>query len=80
MELPIMLSDEEMAIFDALHYRIRGALRPATVTKGQVHGLALRLLRAKSKSSEQADSWKRLSSSLPRGSEHRYCVVFIFIL
>lgn len=57
----IMLSDEEMAIFDALHYRIRSALRPATVTKGQVHGLALRLLQSKIESlPEQADSWEAL--------------------
>jgi hypothetical protein len=57
----IMLSDEEMSIFDELHYRIRSALRPATVTKGQVHGLALRLLQSKAENlPERADSWDAL--------------------
>ena len=57
----IMLSDEEIAIFDALHYRIRSALRPATVTKGQIHGLALRLLQNKIEDlPERADSWEEL--------------------
>jgi hypothetical protein len=57
----VMLSDEEMAIFDELHYRIRSALRPATVTKGQVHGLALRLLFGKAaRLPEHAESWETL--------------------
>jgi len=66
----IMLSDDEVAIFDALHYRIRSALRPATVTKGQVHGLALRLLESQFENlPKHAESWDELVRSLFGGEE-----------
>lgn len=66
----VMLSDEEQAVFDELHYLIRNALRPATVTKGQVYGLALRLLLSKTKNlPERADTWERLVANLFEGEK-----------
>lgn len=40
----VMLSDEEQAALEKITYMIRQAMRPGTVTKSQVYGLAVRLL------------------------------------
>lgn len=40
----VMLSDEEQAALEKITYTIRQAMRPGTVTKSQVYGLAVRLL------------------------------------
>jgi hypothetical protein len=39
-----MLSDEEQAALEKITYTIRQAMRPGSVTKSQVYGLAVRLL------------------------------------
>lgn len=40
----VMLSDEEQAALEKITYTIRQAMRPGSVTKSQVYGLAVRLL------------------------------------
>lgn len=40
----VMLSDDEQAALEKITYLIRQAMRPGSVTKSQVYGLAVRLL------------------------------------
>jgi hypothetical protein len=62
----IMLSDEELSMLDVTELRIKESMRPALVTKGQVVGLAVRLLneRALNLLPKRASSWEDVVKAL----------------
>ena len=62
----IMLSDEELSMLDITELRLKEAMRPALVTKGQVVSLAIRLLndRAVKHLPERASSWEDVVKAL----------------
>jgi hypothetical protein len=52
------LTDEELSYLDQISFQIREALRPGTVTQSQVYGLAVRMLKERSRFiPDHADSW-----------------------
>ena len=64
------LSDEEMSIVDRTDLRMREALRPATVTKSQIFGLAVRLLDNRMQFvPEHATDWEQIVQALFEGSK-----------
>lgn len=66
----VMLSDEEQASLERITYLIRQALRPGSVTKSQVYGLAVRLLDHRMKlMPEHVENWKQLIEALFEGGE-----------
>ncbi len=68
----LMLSDEELEQLDGEVLAIQNMLRPGRVTKGQVFGLAIRLLEERLKDIEgglKARSWDELFQSLIQGKE-----------
>jgi|SRR3990170_7616416 len=70
----ITLTDEEKRIYEKLTYVLGSKLHPNKVTKGQVIGLALRLLDAKIEPTPASlDSWELLALRLfePGGDEHQ---------
>jgi hypothetical protein len=65
-----MLSDEEQEALERITYLIRQALRPGSVTKSQVYGLAVRLLDHRMKlMPEHVDNWEQLIRTLFEGAE-----------
>jgi hypothetical protein len=74
LKTSITLTDEEKRIYDRLAYELGSKLHPNKVTKGQVIGLALRLLDEKAQALPSAmRSWERLAEILfsPRTSSRR---------
>lgn len=67
----VMLSDEELSMLEGTELRIKEAMRPASVTKSQVVGLALRLLnhQATALMPERARSWEEIVRALFEGGE-----------
>lgn len=64
----LMLSDEEQAALDKSTFLIHEAMRPASVTKSQVYGLAVRLLEYRLKFlPNRATSWDEVIQSLFEG-------------
>lgn len=64
----VMLSDEEQAALEKITYMIRQALRPGSVTKSQVYGLAVRLLDHHMKLlPEHVANWDQLIESMFEG-------------
>jgi hypothetical protein len=63
-----MLSDEEQAALDNSTFLIRKAMRPGSVTKSQVYGLAVRLLDHRMKLlPDRVTNWDQLIQSLFEG-------------
>ncbi len=66
----VMLSDEEQAALEKSTYLIRQAMRPGSVTKSQVYGLAVRLLDHRMKSlPDRVTKWEQVIESLFEGEE-----------
>ena len=66
----VMLSDEEQEALERITYLIRQALRPGSVTKSQVYGLAVRLLDHRMKiMPAHVDNWEQLIETLFEGAE-----------
>jgi hypothetical protein len=66
----ITLTDEEKRMYEKLTYVLGSKLHPNKVTKGQVIGLALRLLDAKLEALPAAlDSWAHLAETLFEAEE-----------
>jgi hypothetical protein len=66
----VMLSDEEQASLERITYLIRQALRPGSVTKSQVYGLAVRLLDHRmGLMPEHVENWEELIAALFEGEE-----------
>ena len=64
----VMLSDEEQAALEKITYLIRQAMRPGSVTKSQVYGLAVRLLDHRMEQlPDHVASWNQLIQSLFEG-------------
>ena len=64
----VTLTDEELSYLDQISFQIREALRPGTVTQSQVYGLAVRLLKERSRFlPEHADSWGEIVRALMEG-------------
>jgi hypothetical protein len=64
----VMLSDEEQAALEKITYLIRQAMRPGSVTKSQVYGLAVRLLDHRMEQMpEHVASWDQVIQSLFEG-------------
>ena len=64
----VMLSDEEQAALEKITYLIRQAMRPGSVTKSQVYGLAVRLLDHRMEQlPDHVTSWNQLIQSLFEG-------------
>lgn len=69
----ITLTDEEKRIYEKLNYLLGSKLHPNKVTKGQVIGLALRLLDEKVEQLPSSlESWENLAETLfdSEGEEH----------
>lgn len=67
----VTMTDDEKRIYDKLAYQLGVKLHPNKVTKGQVLGLALRLLDARFNSLPRSlDSWKTLAAVLFPESEN----------
>ena len=65
-----MLSDDEQEALEIITYTIRQALRPGSVTKSQVYGLAVRLLDHRMKiMPEHVDNWEQLIQTVFEGAE-----------
>jgi hypothetical protein len=65
-----MLSDEEQAALEKITYLIRQAMRPGSVTKSQVYGLAVRLLDHRMKQlPDHVASWEQVIQSLFDGEK-----------
>ena len=61
----LMLSDDEASMLDRATVRLADALRPGSVTKSQVYGLAIRLLDSRLASlSDRVSSWEDVMHSL----------------
>jgi hypothetical protein len=61
----VMLSDEEQSALEKATFMIRQAMRPGTVTKSQVYGLAVRLLDYKMRSlPDHVANWDQVIQSL----------------
>ena len=57
----VMLSDDEQAMLEKIAYLIRQAMRPGSVTKSQVYGLAVRLLDFRIQSlPEHVENWNQV--------------------
>jgi hypothetical protein len=66
----LTLTDEELAYLDQVAFQIREALRPGTVTQSQVYGLAVRLLKERSRFiPAHADSWGQIVQALQEGEK-----------
>lgn len=64
----VTLTDEELSFLDQIAFQIREALRPGTVTQSQVYGLAVRLLKERSRFiPEHAVSWGEVVRALSEG-------------
>jgi len=64
----VMLSDEEQAALEKSTYLIKQAMRPGSVTKSQVYGLAVRLLDHRMKLlPEHVTNWDQVIQSLFEG-------------
>lgn len=64
----VMLSDEEQAALEKITYLIRQAMRPGSVTKSQVYGLAVRLLDHRMKQlPDHVANWDQVIQSLFEG-------------
>lgn len=64
----VMLSDEEQSMLDRGTLQIKDALRPATATKSQVFGLAVRLLDHRLRFlPDHADDWEEIVGALFEG-------------
>ena len=64
----VMLSDDEQAMLEKIAYLIRQAMRPGSVTKSQVYGLAVRLLDHQIKSlPEHVENWDQVIEVLFEG-------------
>ncbi len=65
----VLLSDEEISLLDGAELAIKEAMRPATVTKSQVIGLAVRLLsvRVAALMPDRASGWEELVRALFQG-------------
>ena len=76
----VMLSDEEQEALERITYLIRQALRPGSVTKSQVYGLAVRLLDHRMKlMPEHVDNWEQLIRTLFEGAEGAKSVSYFLI-
>ena len=61
----ITLTDEEKRIYEKLAYELGSRLHPIKVTKGQVIGLALRLLDEKTKNlPDSMENWEAIAAEL----------------
>ncbi len=61
----ITLTDEEKRIYEKLAYELGSKLHPKKVTKGQVIGLALRLLNASTaRLPDSLESWEAVAEGL----------------
>jgi len=57
----VMLSDDEQAMLEKIAFLIRQAMRPGSVTKSQVYGLAVRLLDFRIKAlPDHVENWNQL--------------------
>ena len=64
----VMLSDEEQAALEKITFQIRQAMRPGSVTKSQVYGLAVRLLDHRmDQLPNRVASWEQVIESLFEG-------------
>lgn len=68
----VMLSDDEQAMLERIAYMIRQAMRPGSVTKSQVYGLAVRLLDQRMKALPgHVDNWDQVIEALFEGERGR---------
>jgi hypothetical protein len=66
----VMLTDEELSFLDQISFQIREALRPGTVTQSQVYGLAVRLLKERSRFlPNHVESWGQIVRALMEGKD-----------